>query len=84
MPCISSYFSQYKDIFGKPGTGAHSYRLFDIAIVDVAVTILVGFAISYYWGFELWKVLAILFVSGIFLHRLFCVRSRIDKWLFPY
>uniref|UniRef100_A0A6C0HY24 Uncharacterized protein n=1 Tax=viral metagenome TaxID=1070528 RepID=A0A6C0HY24_9ZZZZ len=83
MPCISSYFSQYKDIIGKPGEGAHSYRLFDISIVDVAVVLLAGFAISYYWGFELWKVLAILFISGIFFHRLFCVRSRIDRWLFP-
>ena len=81
--CISSYFAKYKDIFGKPGTGAHSFRIFDIAIVDVVFVLLAGFAISYYWGFELWKVLAILFISGIFFHRLFCVRSRIDKWLFP-
>jgi hypothetical protein len=83
MPCISSFFSQYKDIIGKPGEGLRSYRLFDIAILDTVVTILAGVAISYYWGFKLWKVLAILLLSEIFFHRLFCVRSGIDKLLFP-
>lgn len=32
--------SKYKDIFGKPMTGLHKYRIFDIAVVDVAATIL--------------------------------------------
>jgi len=81
--CISPYLAQYKDIIGKPGEGLRSYRIFDIAILDCTVTILAGFAISYYWGFKLWKVLVILFVSGIFFHKLFCVRSGIDKLLFP-
>ena len=31
---------QYKDIFGKPNEGVHSYRLFDVAIVDLLLTIL--------------------------------------------
>lgn len=26
---------EYKDIFGIPNEGVHSYRLFNIAIVDV-------------------------------------------------
>ena len=26
---------QYKDIFGKPGEGAHSYRVANVAVVDV-------------------------------------------------
>lgn len=80
MPC---YFSKYKDIFGKPNEGAHSYRIFDIAIVDVISTIIVGIIISYFGHYKLWKVLAILFLAGILLHRLFCVRTTIDKWLFP-
>jgi hypothetical protein len=83
MPCISSYFAKYKDIIGKPGEGSHSYRIFNISVIDVASVLLAGFVISYYWGFELWKVLVILFVSGVFFHRLFCVRTTIDKWLFP-
>ena len=64
------YFAKYRDIFGKSGEGVHSFRIFDIAVVDVVSTVLIGVWISYYWGFKLWKVLAILFISGILLHRL--------------
>jgi len=36
---------KYKNIFGKPNTGVHSYKLFDLAIVDIAVTLLAVYAI---------------------------------------
>jgi hypothetical protein len=34
---------KYKDMFGKPNTGVHKYRLFNIAVVDVLATIAVAF-----------------------------------------
>jgi len=74
---------KYSGIFGEPGTGVHKYRLFGLAIVDVIMTIIGGFLISWYSGWPLWIVLAVLFLSGIFLHRLFCVRTTVDKLLFP-
>ncbi len=75
---------KYKDIFGKPGTGAHSYRIFNIAIIDVVSTIIVAWLISYFFHFTFWKTLVIFFLFGILMHRLFCVRTTIDKWLFPH
>ena len=39
--------SEYKDIFGAPNTGVHSYRLFDVAIIDLALTIAVAYLITY-------------------------------------
>lgn len=36
----------YKDIFGRPREGAQSYRIFDIAVVDVAATVIVAFFIA--------------------------------------
>jgi hypothetical protein len=33
---------EYSDIFGKPNQGIHSIRIFDIAIVDVLLTIIVA------------------------------------------
>ena len=33
----------FKDIFGKVGEGLHSYRIFNIAIIDVLFTILGAF-----------------------------------------
>jgi hypothetical protein len=73
---------KYKDIFGKPNTGVHSYRIFNIAIVDVLLTILVAFIIALLIKKPFWIVLLILFLLGIILHRLFCVRTTIDKLIF--
>ena len=39
---------KYKDIFGAPNTGAHRYRIFNIAIVDVLVTLIGAYVISLY------------------------------------
>jgi hypothetical protein len=74
---------KYKNIFGEPGKGVHSYRLFGVAIVDVILTIIAAFIISYFFKYSFIKVLIILFILGIFFHRLFCVRTTIDKLLFP-
>jgi len=74
---------KYKDILGIPGKGLHQYRIFNIAIVDVLLTILAAFLISYFLSFNFWITLIILFLLGILLHRLFCVKTTIDKILFP-
>ena len=39
-------FCQYKDILGKVGEGPHSLRIFDIAIVDVILTIIGAYLIN--------------------------------------
>ena len=74
---------RYKDIFGRPREGAHAYRIFDIAVVDVAATVIVAFFIARVFGLSFWKSLVGLFIVGIISHRAFCVRSTVDKWVFP-
>ncbi len=74
---------QYKDIFGSPREGAHAYRVFDIAVVDVAATIIVAFIIYRAFNLSFWKSLVTLFIIGIISHRAFCVRTTVDKWVFP-
>ena len=74
---------KYKDVFGKVGEGPHSYRFFNIAIVDVLVTLLIAYLISYLASVPfLWATLAT-FILGIIFHRVFCVRTTVDKLLFP-
>jgi len=82
---------KYKNIFGEINTGVHSIRVFNIAIFDVLSTILVGVLLHQYiiveWlkmssSIKLWMVLVVLFALGILLHRLFCVRTTVDKLLF--
>jgi hypothetical protein len=73
---------KYKNIFGEPGKGVHSYRIFNIAIVDVLATLLAAFIISKLFGFSLkWTTIS-LFILGIIAHHLFCVRTTVDKILF--
>jgi hypothetical protein len=73
---------KYKDILGKPNQGLHSYRIFNIAIVDVLLTILGAYLISYFMNYKFIYTLLGMFILGIFLHRIFCVRTTIDKLLF--
>jgi uncharacterized membrane protein len=74
---------RYKDIFGRPREGAHAYRFFDIAVVDVTATVLLAFVISRAFSISFWKSLVALFIIGIIAHRAFCVRTTVDKWVFP-
>jgi len=82
---------KYKNILGEPNTGIHSVRIFNIAIFDVLATILVGVLLHQFiiveWlemsnSIKLWMVLVVLFALGILLHRLYCVRTTVDKILF--
>ena len=74
----------YSNMFGKVGEGVHSYRLFHIAIIDVMVTVMGAYIIHlFYPSYSFLFILALLFLTGIILHRLFCVRTTIDKLLFP-
>ena len=75
---------KYKHLFGIPGKGIHSTRFIGVAIADVIQTIIGAFFISYLTNYSFIKTLIILFLLGIFLHRIFCVRTTIDKLLFPY
>jgi uncharacterized membrane protein len=74
---------KYKDILGKPESGIHKYRLFGIAIVDVVFTIIGAYLIAIFFKFPILYTVIGLFILGIIAHRLFCVRTTIDKLLFP-
>lgn len=74
---------KYKDAFGKPGEGIHRFRIFNIGVIDVLATLLFAYVIAYFSSVSLVYVMPFVFIFGIVLHRLFCVRTTIDKLLFP-
>ena len=74
---------KYKHALGVPNKGIHSYRLFGVAIVDVIMTIIAAGIIAFFFKFNFIYTMIILFTVGIVLHRLFCVRTTVDKVLFP-
>ena len=78
---------KYSKKFGEPKKSFHRYRFFNLAIVDVIGTFFIALAlyillklfnINVKYGF----VLLFTFLLGIVMHRLFCVRTTIDKLLF--
>jgi hypothetical protein len=74
---------KYKNALGEPNKGIHSYRFMGLAIIDVIMTILAAYLISIFFKYNFIYTALALFILGIILHRLFCVRTTIDKLLFP-
>jgi fatty-acid desaturase len=75
-------FAKYKDILGKPGTGVHSWRILNIAVVDVILTLILAFFIWRITGYSIYWILVFIFVLGIVIHWLFCVNSTVNKMIF--
>jgi hypothetical protein len=73
---------KYANILGEPNTGVHSIRLFDIAVVDVILTILLGYIISIVFKANIILSIIFSFLLGIIVHRIFCVNSTINKLIF--
>lgn len=68
-------------MFGKPHEGVHKHRIpiLDLALVDVVMTILGAYLISWYYGYRFWKVLFFAWILSIFAHTLFCVETTVQK-----
>lgn len=73
---------QYQDLFGKPNQGIHSIRIGNFAIVDIIVTIGLAWFLAEKFSWDLKIVLVIIFAIGIIVHRIFCVRTQLDKIIF--
>lgn len=72
----------YKDIFGEPNKGVHSYRLAGFAIVDILMTMAAALMSSWLLETSFSLTLIIFFLMGIIFHRVFCVRTALDIMLF--
>ncbi len=78
---------RYKDALGVPGRGAHAWRVGGVAAVDVILTVLAAAVIAWVADWverpvNFWYVLGGLLIAGVVAHRLFCVRTAVDRWLF--
>jgi len=71
---------EYKDILGIPGKGIHTH-VFGIAMADILMTFIGAFILSRLTKTSLIYTTITLFLLGVFLHRLFCVRTVVDVFL---
>ena len=82
--CIFSDLKVFlKKVNGEPGEGIHKYRVLNIAILDVIGTILMSYLFSKLFKVSFPLILLVAFLTGIAMHRIFDVRTTIDKLLFP-
>jgi hypothetical protein len=70
---------ELKDIFGKPRTGPHSFRIFDIAVVDVIGTIGLAWILMKFTHMDFVSALIIMFIIGSIAHALVGVRTRFTE-----
>jgi hypothetical protein len=72
---------KYKNSLGIPNEGVHKHY-YGFAIFDTVGTIVIGLILSFLFKWNKVLTISILFILGIILHRLFCVRTTVDKLLF--
>jgi hypothetical protein len=81
---------KHRNMFGAPEMGIHKHRLLGVAVVDVVATLLVAAVVAFGVAFHTARPLlpimgvsaALCFLLGVILHRLFNVRTTVDKLLF--
>ena len=74
---------QYANILGIPGKGIHKFRLGNVAIVDLVLTLILALGLSYIPGsppFTIWII--ILLLLSMVLHALLCTDTSVNKWLY--
>lgn len=76
------FLSKYSTLLGEPGKGIHTH-VFGVAMADVGMTVLAAWFLHRVWSrVSFWRWLLGLFLLGILLHRLFGVRTVVDRWVF--
>ena len=73
---------KYKELFGIPDQGIHAFKIYGISVWDTLITIIGAIIIAWVakWSY-LYTIIGV-FITGIIVHRLFCVRTAVDKLLF--
>jgi hypothetical protein len=75
---------KYNKLFGESGlrTGFRKYRVFGIALFDVSVTIVCALLFAWFFRLPYVPTVIAIFILGVFVHRLFCVKTAVDKMIF--
>ena len=71
----------YRYLFGVPGTGAHSYRIFGLAAVDIFLTILLAATTAKYTNSSFLVHLIFWLIVGEVLHYLFGTQTAFLTWM---
>jgi hypothetical protein len=76
------FLCRYNKLFGNPNKGIHKYRILNIAIVDLVMTIILSYVISKIINRSFMIILLFMFILSVFVHYIFCVNTSVMKLLF--
>jgi hypothetical protein len=82
MQLLGVDLCKYKDALGKAGSDEYT-RILTVRVMDIVTLIAGSYLIAYMFDFSFWKTIFVIFIIGIIAHRMFCVRTAVDKMLFP-
>lgn len=72
---------RFRDALGVPGEGLH-FHVMGVAVVDVAATLAAAWLATRWLGGPFWAWAVGAFALGAIAHRVFCVRTTLDRALF--
>lgn len=67
---------KYRNVFGNPNEGLHSYRIFNLAFFDIFFTLIASYFISIKLKISFYYITLFMFILSYFIHKLFCVKTR--------
>jgi hypothetical protein len=70
---------RYSNLFGKPGEGAHRYRVGGFAAVDLGLTLVVSWIIARWIHKSFLTTFLCVMLLGFLAHKLFCVQTQLTK-----
>jgi hypothetical protein len=79
--CNSQLKKDLDNLIGVPGEGIHSYRIFNVAYMDVIVVLLAAILIAWAMNWSYIKTIVGIFILGIVVHKVLCVGTTVDKAL---
>jgi len=80
--CNSEVKKDLDNVIGVPNVGIHSYRIFNVAYMDVIVVLIGSILLAWLMNWSYMKTIVGMFILGIVVHRVLCVSSTVDKTLF--
>lgn len=72
---------KYSNIFGRPGEGAHKYRIGGVAAIDLFLTMIGAYLTTIASGVPLTLTIFAWLLSSIALHYVFCVQTSVMTYL---
>jgi hypothetical protein len=74
----------FKNLFGEPGKGIRTIRIFNVSVVDLVLTIIAAYLIGRHYKLNaigIFWIFCLLVLISVVVHEAFCVDTTLTKML---